>query len=103
MVFPVGEWIAVEGVALKLAGNPMFDADGPPPKAAVVAPVPEPEPDPESDEDSPVSAETAPAQEGPTADELRAKLDLAGVKYHHLAGAKKLAKLWAEHEKGAGA
>lgn len=27
-VFPAGEWVEVEGLALKLATNPMFDAEG---------------------------------------------------------------------------
>lgn len=40
---------------------------------------------------------------GPSVDELKYRLDEAGVKYHHASGHAKLAALWADHEKGAGA
>lgn len=32
--FPVGEWVEVEGLAERLASNPMFDVDGVPDPAA---------------------------------------------------------------------
>lgn len=53
--FPAGKWVPVVGIAaLKLATNPMFEADGKPAKAEPgpnPAAAAEPEPDPEAVED----------------------------------------------------
>lgn len=105
-VFPVGEWMPVDGIALKLVTNPMFDADGAvAPKAVVSEPQPEPDLDADEDDedDDPPAAvsasatEPVPVVEEPasdmTADEARAILTARGVKFHHKAGLAKLLEL----------
>lgn len=62
--FPVGEWVEVAGLALRLATNPMFDAD------------------PNDD-----------GQAGPTVEELRAECDARGISYRSNAGVKRLLEL----------
>lgn len=113
LVFPAGEWIVIEEVALKLARNPMFDADDAAKKAAFAAfdhdgdgypggslkgglrKEPEPEPDPETDGDptAPVAETVTPAPDSPSLDDLRATLTDRGVKFHHKAGRDKLLAL----------
>lgn len=68
LVFELGEWVEVSGLATaKLQTNPTFEVDG--------------------DEDGEPDVST---------DELKARLDMLGVKYHHKAGREKLAALVAE-------